>query len=231
MFTNRAYIRRLLFLGIIIVVAGLISSSDVLHMEFEDIIAAVEAIISRSPRLGMLLFVLLAMISAMLAFFSSAILVPIGVYTWGSITCFALLWIGWLLGGVTSFCIGRYLGRPVAEKLVGVDRISRFEHQLGRHARFVHILLFQAALPSEVPGYVLGALRYRFSMFMLALAIVELPYALGTVYLGDRFLERDIVLFLLIGSGGIVIYVISNYLYRRFGNTAKHTQESTDHCP
>jgi len=231
MFTNRAYIRRLLFLGIIIIGAGLISSSDVLHTEFEDIIAAVEAIISRSPLLGMLLFVLLAMVSAMLAFFSSAILVPIGVYTWGNITCFALLWIGWLLGGVTSFCIGRYLGRPVAEKLVGVERISRFESQLGRHARFVHILLFQAALPSEVPGYVLGAMRYRFSLFLLALAIVELPYALGTVYLGDRFLERDIVLFLLIGFGGVVIYITTNYLYRKLGNTAKRTQESTDHHP
>ena len=222
MFTRYAYHRHILFLGIIIIVAGLITGSDTLHTRIEDILAASEAIISRSPILGMLLFVLFAMVSAMLAFFSSAILVPIGVYAWGSITCFVLLWIGWLLGGVTSFCIGRYLGRPVASKLIGEARFSRFEKQLGRHARFIHILLFQAALPSEVPGYVLGTLRYRFSLFLLALAIVELPYALGTVYLGTRFLERDIVLLILIGFGGVMVATFAYHLYRRLGRPVRN---------
>jgi len=217
MSTRHAYHRHILFLGIIIIAAGLITGSDALHTKIEDMLAASEAIISRFPILGMLLFVLLAMVSAMLAFFSSAILVPIGVYAWGSITCFVLLWIGWLLGGMTSFFIGRYLGRPVASKLIGETRLSHFEKQLGRHARFIHILLFQAALPSEVPGYVLGTLRYRFSLFLLALAIVELPYALGTVYLGTRFLERDIVLLILIGFGGVMVSASAYHLYRKLG--------------
>ena len=221
MITRHAYRRHILFLGIIIIVAGFIAGSDALHTKSEEILAASEAIISRFPLLGMLLFILLAMVSAMLAFFSSAILVPIGVYAWGSITCFLLLWIGWLLGGVASFGIGRYLGRPVAAKLIGEARIAHFEKQLGRHAKFIHILLFQAALPSEVPGYVLGALRYRFSLFLLALAIVELPYALGTVYLGTKFLERDIVLLLLIGFGGVMVCTFAYYLYRRFGSSLK----------
>ncbi len=222
MSTGHAYHRHILFLGIIIIVAGLITGSDTLHTKIEDILVASETIISRFPLLGMLLFVLLAMVSAMLAFFSSAILVPIGVYAWGSITCFVLLWIGWLLGGVTSFGIGRYLGRPVASKLIGETRLTRFEKQLGRHARFIHILLFQAALPSEVPGYVLGTLRYRFSLFLLALAIVELPYALGTVYLGTRFLERDIVFLMLIGFGGVMVATFAYYLYRKLGRPVRN---------
>jgi uncharacterized membrane protein YdjX (TVP38/TMEM64 family) len=222
MSTGHAYHRHILFLGIIIIVAGLITGSDILHTKIEDILVASETIISRFPLLGMLLFVLLAMVSAMLAFFSSAILVPIGVYAWGSITCFVLLWIGWLLGGVTSFGIGRYLGRPVASKLIGETRLARFEKQLGRHARFIHILLFQAALPSEVPGYVLGTLRYRFSLFLLALAIVELPYALGTVYLGTRFLERDIVLLMLIGFGGVMVATFAYYFYRKPGRPVRN---------
>lgn len=229
MISSHSYRLRLVLLGIIIILAGFITGSDALHSRSEEIIAAAEAIISGSPLLGILLFVLLAMVSAMLAFFSSAILVPIGVYTWGSVTCFILLWIGWLLGGMASFCIGRYLARPVAARLVGTERLSRFESQLGSHARFVHILLFQAALPSEVPGYVLGIMRYRFGVFLLALAIVELPYALGTVYLGSRFLEQDIVLFMLIAIGGVVVYSITNYLYRRFGNAARADREDPAH--
>ena len=222
MFTHHAYRRHILFLGIIIIVAGLITASDALYTSSEEIIAASEEIISRFPVLGMLLFVLLAMVSAMLAFFSSAILVPVGVYAWGSMTCLVLLWIGWLLGGVTSFCIGRYLGRPVAAKLIGEARIAHFEKQLGRHAKFIHILLFQAALPSEVPGYVLGTLRYRFLLFLLALAIVELPYALGTVYLGTKFLERDSVLLILIGFGGVMVCTLAYHLHRRLRSSFRN---------
>ena len=46
------------------------------------------------------LFVLLAAISAVLAFFSSALLLPVAVFTWGSKVTFVLLWLGWLLGGI-----------------------------------------------------------------------------------------------------------------------------------
>jgi len=210
--------RHIFLLGLIIIVAGFIAASDTLHSKSEELISASEAVISKYPGLGIVLFVLLAMISAMLAFFSSAILVPVGVYTWGNGVCFLLLWLGWLLGGVAAFGIGRYLGRPVAAKMIGEARMADFEQQLSHHARFVHILLFQAAVPSEVPGYVLGTLRYRFWLFLLALAIVELPYAFGTVYLGAKFLERDITLFILIGMGGVLVGAFAYILYRRQGN-------------
>jgi uncharacterized membrane protein YdjX (TVP38/TMEM64 family) len=58
-------------------------------------------------------------------------------------------------------------------------------------------------------------------MFLLALAIVELPYALGTVYLGTRFLERDIGLLLLIGFGGVMVCVFAYHFYRRLGSSSK----------
>jgi uncharacterized membrane protein YdjX (TVP38/TMEM64 family) len=58
-------------------------------------------------------------------------------------------------------------------------------------------------------------------LFLLALAIVELPYALGTVYLGTRFLERDIVFLLLIGFGGVMVCTFAYHLYRRLGSSIK----------
>lgn len=107
-----------------------------------------------------------------------------------------LLWIGWLFGGVLTFAMGRYLGRSIISRIIGESRFTTFEEQVGRHAKFVHVLLFQAALPSEISGYVLGALHYRFVLYLAALALTELPYALGTVYLGTSLL-REITLFLL----------------------------------
>ncbi len=207
--------KRSLLLGAIILVAAFIVTSDALFEKIEEIIQLVESLIFQYPVFGVLLFIMLAMASAMLAFYSSAILVPIGVYTWGATECFILLWIGWLLGGILSFSIGRHFGRSVASIFIGDTRISKFERKVNRHAKFIHILLFQAALPSEIPGYVLGALRYRFSLYCLALAITELPYALGTVYIGESFLQRNSLVVLVLGVFAIAAITCLHFLYRQ----------------
>ena len=145
----------------------------------------------------------------MLAFFSSAIFAPVGIYAWGPAETCILLWIGWLLGGIASFLVGRYLGRSVASALLGEARLSSWEREVCHHAKFVHILLFQAAVPSEIPGYVLGILHYRFAPYLAALAIVELPFALGTVLLGESFLKGDSLLFIAIGAGIILLSTVA----------------------
>lgn len=54
----------------------------------------------------------------MLAFVSSIVLIPVAVHVWGPIACAGLLWIGWFLGGVAAYAVGRYFGRPIVERLV-----------------------------------------------------------------------------------------------------------------
>ena len=221
-----AFNRHILLLGMLIVIAGLIAGTETLHDKSHEIIGRVESAITGYPVLGKLLFVLLALVSAMLAFFSSAILTPIGIYTWGSVETFVLLWIGWLLGGMISFLIGRYLGRSVVSVLLGESRLSSWEAQVGRHTNFFHILLFQAAVPSEIPGYVLGILRYRFPLYLAALAITELPYALATVFLGESFLKGESMLFIAIGAGTVLLSVFAFQTHRRM---AQRREEDLKH--
>ena len=207
--------RHTLIIGSIIVIAGLFAASDTLHDKSEQIILWTEAAISEAPLLGMLLFVLLAMLSAMVAFFSSALLAPIAVYAWGKAVCLALLWIGWLLGGIVSFCIGRFLGRSVAAMLIGEEKLAGWEQQVSENTRFIHVLLFQAAVPSEIPGYVLGILRYRFLLYLSALAITELPYAIAVVYLGESFLEGEATVFVMLGVGVILLGAFLLQIFKR----------------
>lgn len=80
----------------------------------------------------------------------------------------------------------------------------------------MHLIIMQAALPSEVPGYVLGTLRFRIDYYLIALAITELPYALASVALGQGFLQRDmanIFLFLVIGT---IFFILLFNLSRGF---------------
>ena len=191
-----------------IIAVGLVTATDTLHESAADVVSLAEGAISQSPLLGMTAFVLLAMISAMVAFFSASVLVPVAISAWGTGICLALLWLGWFLGGAVAFCIGRFLGRSVASSIIGEDKIVYWQDQLRERTRFVHILLFQAVVPSEIPGYILGILRYRFVLYLTALGITELPYAIATVYLGESFLAGESTTFIVLGIGAIVVSVL-----------------------
>jgi uncharacterized membrane protein YdjX (TVP38/TMEM64 family) len=213
----RDYLQRhIVIVGVLIVVAGLVAASDTLHDRTADIIVWFEGAIAQAPVLGMVLFVLLAMVSAMVAFFSSAIFSPIAIYAWGKAGTFVLLWLGWLLGGILSFCIGRFLGRSVVGMIIDEQKIAGWERELGARSRFIHILMFQAAVPSEIPGYILGILRYRFLLYLAALAITELPYAIATVYLGESFLQGESTVFILLGFAVIVLGIFLIRGIRKF---------------
>lgn len=207
--------RHIVVLGLLIIVIGLMAMSDSLHEQSARVIVWSEGIISARPVLGMVSFVLLAMLSAMLAFFSCAVLAPIAVYAWGNMATLTLLWLGWFLGGLVSFAIGRYLGRSVAGALLGEDKLATWTEELGERARFVHVLIFQACVPSEIPGYVLGTLHYRLSWYAAALAITELPYAIATVYLGDSFLQGNGLVFIVLGVVLVVIGLAVVQLIRK----------------
>jgi uncharacterized membrane protein YdjX (TVP38/TMEM64 family) len=161
-------------------------------------------LIRHRPAAGMLTFVLLAALSAMLAFVSSAVLIPVAVHVWGPVTCALLLWTRWFLGGVAAYAVGRFLGRPIVERLVRPAAIARYERWARSGPTLVPILLLQLAVPSDVVGYVFGLVRCRFRNFLVALAVAEMPYAIGAVYLGVSFLEGNLLSLMLLGIVGVL---------------------------
>ncbi|HEX5718003.1 MAG TPA: VTT domain-containing protein, partial [Thermoanaerobaculia bacterium] len=182
---------------------------DDLHEALVGVLDASSKLIAERPVLGAALFVVLSALSAMLAFMSSAVLVPVALYAWGKTVCAILLWLGWILGGAAAYNLGRWLGRPVVRWLLPTETLDRYEDRLSKETPFGLIVLLQLAMPSEVPGYLLGLVRYPFWRYLLALALVELPYAVGTVYLGASFLDRRLALLLALGAAGAVFMFLA----------------------
>lgn len=201
--------RRVIVLFAIVAVAAVIATSDFAHVFVVHVLDVARDVIAAYPVAGKVLFLVLSALSAMLAFFSSAIVVPVAVYAWGDRTTLLLLWIAWLIGGSCSYLIGRTIGRDVARWLVDPKRVDYYSSLISHDARFVTVLLFQLALPSEVPGYVLGAVRYAFWKYLVVLALAELPFAAGAVYLGDSFVRRDYLVFVAIGLAGVLVTAIA----------------------
>lgn len=195
----------------VLLCAGLamVASSDALYSGLLRLLTSTEAIITTHPVSGILLFVFLAALSAMLAFVSTAVITPVAVHTWGEPLSMLFLWSGWTLGGVCAYSVGRFLGRRAVTSLTSGAALARWEDRISTKAPFGLVLLFQLALPSEVPGYVLGLLRYRFAKYVLALALAELPYAITTIYLGASFLERRTLTFLVLGISVALFSVLA----------------------
>jgi len=198
-----AWWRRAAILAGLVALLVLLVSTDALHGQLMRAYGAAEQIMRRQPVAGAVVFVLLAAASAMLAFVSSAILVPAAIDVWGPLGCLLLLWSGWTLGGLTAWALARIMGRPVVVRLGAGDALARYERFVSGHAAFGFVLLFQLAMPSEIPGYVLGLARVRLARYLPALALAELPYAIGAVWIGASFLERRVLPLVLVAGVGI----------------------------
>lgn len=179
--------------GAILVLAtlmlALLAASGTVQELLADVLRQSHEIIAARPVLGALLFVALAALSAMLAFASIAVLLPPAIYTWGEPLTIMLLWAGWLAGGATTYLAGRYFGRSVVRWLSADPLLKRLEQHVGPSTPIGVVLLLQLALPSEVPGYLLGLIRYRASGYFLCLCFAELAYALAAVRLGSSFVD------------------------------------------
>ncbi|HEY0094563.1 MAG TPA: VTT domain-containing protein [Archangium sp.] len=211
--------KRVLLLLLLLGGMVLLASSEAFQSALAWMLAKAGPVIEAHPFWGAALFILLSSISAMLAFFSSAVLVPVAIHTWGKALCVLLLWCGWMLGGACAYGIARSWGRPVVRRLVSGDLLGRYEERISQHSSFGLVLLFQLAVPSEIPGYVLGLARYGLRRYLLVLAIAELPYAVGTVYLGSSLLERRSFVLLVLGALGILFSAWAlNALRKRLGS-------------
>lgn len=207
-------IRAILLVALVATLLVLAWSPPV-HRAVLDVFEAAKALIAEHPFLGAVLFVVLSALAAMLAFFSSAVLVPAAVYAWGPLVCTALLWAGWMLGGVASYGLAYHFGEPVLRWLAPGKSIDQYQQKIRERASFGFILLFQLALPSEIPGLVLGLARFPIERYLLALAIAELPYAIGTTLLGASFVSRRFGLLMSLGALAALTAVVLGRAFRR----------------
>ena len=99
--------------------------------------------------------------------------------------------------------------------IIGDETIDNWQNYVHERTKFIHVLAFQALVPSEIPGYLLGILRYPFLLYLLALGLTEIPYAIAVVYMGEAFLIGHGAVFLLAGAGLIALAALLLHIYRR----------------
>lgn len=198
--------RWLAFLAVVVVVLLL---ARPVHSEIIALFDAAVPVIRGHPVLGPVVFVLLSALSAALAFFSSAIFIPVAVDAWGHTVTIALLCVGWWIGGLGAYALGRYLGDPVVRRVVGGDVVERYEAWVRQRVTLPRVVLLHMAVPSEAASYLLGMARAPWGTFLAAIGIAQLPFAVLSVLLGASFLERRLGELLLWGAANVLLSVVA----------------------
>jgi uncharacterized membrane protein YdjX (TVP38/TMEM64 family) len=206
----------LLALGLVavVVVLVLLSYSETFRGLLDSITLWAKDLMAANPLLGALIFFLFSMLSAMLAFASSAALVPPANLVFGKLVTFLLLWGGWLAGAVVAYLIGS-LARPLLIRLGYKEKIEKYEEYVSSRMKFWMVLLFCFAVPSEIPGYVLGGVHYSFWRFVIAMAVTEAIYALGVVFAGESLLSDNPLPLIFILGALILIGAGAGMLFRK----------------
>lgn len=145
---------------------------------------------------------------------ASALAIPLSVMTviaviaFGALAGFLYCIGGACIGGAISYGLGRYLGRPVVERMAG-PRLNRISRQLAGHGilSVIAIRLVPAA-PFAVINMLAGASHIRFRDFMLGTAIGMLPGTLAIIV----FIEQIIQAIREPGGNTLVIVAITAVL-------------------
>lgn len=164
---------------------------------------------------GAVVFFVMSALSAMLAFATSAVLVPPALEVFGKAVTFLLLWGGWMAGAVAAYAIGR-LARPLLVRWGYGKKLEEYQQFVSKGMKFWAVLLLCIAVPSEIPGYLLGGIHYSFTRFLAAMGIAEGIYALTVIIAAERLLDAKPASLIAIGAAVIGFVVGAGFLLRKF---------------
>ena len=168
--------------------------------------------IREAPVWGAVIFFFASACSVLFLFLSSVLLVPSAILAWGKWLTFFLLSAGWLGGWMATYAIGRFFhDRAFVEKQLSDQHIKNSIFLSGK-LPFSFVLIVVSSLPAEITGYALGAVRYPFWYFLLALTLVEIPFAFLLVFIGESFFLENVGLFigLMVLLLGIFVWEVKN---------------------
>ncbi|RJQ14364.1 DedA family protein [Candidatus Parcubacteria bacterium] len=186
--------RDVFYLVLTVIVIGVFASSLYLQTVVYKYVDVLVRYMETYRIFGIAIVVFGATLSSMLAPFTIApILLPPAIVTHGAFITFLYFLSGWVLGGIISFYISRLWGRPALERLRLAHKVDYYEKLVPREHHFFVLLLFRLAMPSEIPGYILGLTNIGFLRYFWATLLAEIPIGLILVYAGGAFVEKEFI--------------------------------------
>ena len=145
---------------------------------------ALTAFIERRPVAGLIVYVLLNIVDAIIVPGATLPLIPIAARAWGHVVAAVVTTIGWTTGSLIAFYIGRRWGAPLVKKLTSWERVKRLRRYVPKNP-FWSVVALRLMLPMDVLSYVLGLFsEMHWGRYALATAMGLTPSAFVLAWLG-----------------------------------------------
>jgi uncharacterized membrane protein YdjX (TVP38/TMEM64 family) len=132
----------------------------------------IQAALAAHPRLAVGVFVGTSVVAVLVPVLSNLALVPLVVPAWGPVWTALLLLLGWVIGAVASFLLGRFARElilrrfPSVHRHVNIDRLIHPGHRIGS------LILLRMTFPVDVLSYALGLFSSRTHWVEVAVSTV-----------------------------------------------------------
>lgn len=159
---------------------------------------------------GMIIYVLLMIVETVLAPLTALPIIAIAANIWGPILTALLSILGWAVGSLISFWIGREYGFPIVKHLISEKKIKKIESLIPERNIFLGVVLLRIAIPVDILSYVLGMFtRIKWRTYTLATIIGITPLAFLFAFIGKVPFVYQILAALIAGIILILIVIYS----------------------
>jgi len=169
------------FFGVVILVVLFVLASvfaDTYQTQMRELVANENGV-------GMIAYVLLTIISVVVAPVSTLPLIPLASSMWGWMIAGALSIVGWTLGAQFAFLLARHFGKPLVSKIVSLEKLNHLEDRIPKKHLFWTIVLLRMTVPVDVLSYALGLFsRMKSAPYFFATLIGVAPFAFVFAYAG-----------------------------------------------
>jgi uncharacterized membrane protein YdjX (TVP38/TMEM64 family) len=205
-----------IFIAVSLTFIGFLIWSSIAFQDFfVKIVPYFERLTGEHAVLSVLVFIALGVLSTMISSFTSLPLVPVAVLVWGNGLTALYLFIGWLSGDILSYFVGYYAGNPLVRRFLPYEKIQFYLKKIPPNAEFKMILLFILSMPAEIPGYTVGALRYKFQKYVAAQILNEILYSTLVAYAFAALVEKNNIMFFSYLAFGIILFGYMFFLFQK----------------
>ncbi|MGB9775030.1 MAG: TVP38/TMEM64 family protein, partial [Anaerolineae bacterium] len=137
-------------------------------------------------------------------------------YLYGVLRGTLYSWLGVQLGSALAMGLGRWLGRPLVERLVGAARMERWDRLARQQGPTFFLLVFLLPLlPDDLACFVIGLSPLSIPYMLLLAGVGRLPGLLVASWVGANAARPPASVWALLVGGGLALaYLFGRYRER-----------------
>ena len=196
-------------LGIATILILFILASFIVHTYESEINMLTE----RGGAFGMIAYIFIVVLAIVIAPISTVPLIPIASGLWGWFMAGVLSITGWAIGAQIAFHLARRFGKPLVEKLISIDKLTKFEERFSKEHIFWTIVFLRIVIPVDILSYAIGLFsNIKSSIYFFATVIGILPFAFVLAYAGTLTVWLQLIVFLVVATIFISWYASTKIL-------------------